>query len=78
MWAAGLDVSPSLDYAPERGLVFVNEQGWRVILGQGPGMGERLQVLERLASSLTARGLTPRFVDVRFPDAPYYSLTNEW
>ena len=31
-----------------------------------------------LAASLEARGLTPRFVDVRFPDAPYYSETNEW
>lgn len=78
LWAAGVGVSPSLDYVPGRGLVFVDERGWRVILGQGPGMDGRLQVLERLVSSLTARGLTPRFVDVRFPDAPYYSLANEW
>lgn len=78
LWTAGVDAPPSLTYVPARGLVFVDERGWRVILGQGPGMDRRLRVLEWLAADLEARGLTPRFVDVRFPDAPYYSLTNEW
>jgi len=78
LWAVGVDALPSLTYVPARGLVFVDEQGWRVILGQGPGMDRRLQVLEWLEADLEARSLTPRFVDVRFPDAPYYSLTNEW
>jgi hypothetical protein len=77
LWATGRNVSP-LYYVPERGLTFVDERGWRVILGQGPGMDRRLQVLEGLAADLEARGLTPKFVDVRFVDAPYYSLANEW
>ncbi len=77
LWAAGVDVSPLL-YVPGRGLVFTDERAWRVIVGQGPGMAERLQVLEWLTTDLEARGLTPRFVDVRFADAPYYSLTNDW
>ena len=78
LWASGADVPLSLTYVPDRGLVFTDERGWRVILGQGPGMEERLHVLERLVADLEQRGLTPRFVDVRFADAPYYSLTNEW
>ena len=78
LWAAGANVPPLLDYVPARGLVFIDERGWRVILGQGPGMEERLRVLEWLVTDLEARGLTPRFVDVRFADAPYYSLTNDW
>jgi hypothetical protein len=78
LWTVGVDAPPSLTYVPARGLVFVDERGWRVILGQGAGMDRRLRVLEWLAADLEARGLTPRFVDVRFPDAPYYSLTNEW
>lgn len=78
LWAAGVDVSPLLYYVPGRGLVLTDERGWRVIVGQGAGMGKRLQVLELLAADLEARGLTPRFVDVRFADAPYYSLTNDW
>jgi hypothetical protein len=78
LWAAGADVPTPLTYVPARGLVFADERGWRVIVGQGPGMEERLQVLEWLVADLEARGLAPRFVDVRFADAPYYSLTNDW
>ncbi len=78
LWTSGADVSPPFTYVPGRGLVFTDERGWRVIVGQGPGMAMRLQVLEWLAADLEARGLTPRFVDVRFSDAPYYSLTNDW
>jgi hypothetical protein len=78
LWATGVNVSQVLYYAPERGLVITDERGWRVIVGRGTGMVERMLVLERLVESLQARGLTPRFVDVRFPDAPYYSLTNDW
>ena len=78
LWAAGMDISSSLTYIPGRGLVLTDEHGWRVILGEGPGMRERLQVLRWLQADLEGRGLSPRFVDVRLPDAPYYSLTNEW
>ena len=77
LWVIGVNVSP-LYYVPERGLTFADQRGWRVILGQGPGIARRLQVLEALVADLEARGLTPRFVDVRFADAPYYSLVNEW
>jgi hypothetical protein len=47
-------------------------------VGQGTGIRERLQTLEVVAAHLQAQGVTPKFVDVRFPEAPYYSLTNEW
>ena len=77
-WAAGSEVPASLSYVPARGLVFADDRGWRVVVGRGPGMKERLQVLEWLVADLEARGLAPRFVDVRFVDAPYYSLTNDW
>ncbi len=78
LWAAGGDLTSSFDYAPERGLMFTDERGYRVILGQGPGMDRRLRVLELLTVYLEEQGLTPRFVDVRFAGAPYYSLTNDW
>ena len=78
LWASGFEVGQMLSYVPARGLVFTDARGWRVIVGQGPGMGERLRVLEAVTAHLEARGLVPRFVDVRFPNAPYYSLTNDW
>jgi hypothetical protein len=78
LWATGEDVASEFEYVPERGLVFTDERGWRVILGQRPGMAQRLQVLERLTADLEARGVTPQFVDVRFADAPYYSTADDW
>ena len=41
----------------------------------GSGKTTLAKLLER---DLQARGLTPQFVDVRFAEAPYYSLTNAW
>jgi len=78
LWLAKIDAPQPLYYAPDSGFTFVDERGWRVVLGQGEGLTKRLQVLEWLTADLEARDLTPRFVDVRFPSAPYYSLTNEW
>jgi hypothetical protein len=76
--AAETDVSKLFYYIPGRGLVFTDARGGRIVLGEGTGVAERLRVLNSLVDSLEARGLTPRVVDVRFPQAPYYSLTNNW
>lgn len=65
-------------YRPSRGLVLEDPAGWRVVVGQGTGMARRLQVYMKIRAHLVAKGITPRFVDVRFPDAPYYSVTNDW
>ncbi len=67
-----------IGYRPGRGLVLDDPAGWRVILGQGSGMERRLQVYALVRKHLLDRGVHPRFVDVRFPDAPYYSEVNEW
>jgi hypothetical protein len=78
LWATGKDVASVFEYASGWGFMFEDERGWRVILGQGEGMAKRLEVLDRVTANLLEQGLTPRFVDVRFADAPYYSLTNDW
>lgn len=77
LWKSGLEIPTELRYTSERGLMFTNERGWLVVVGQGPGMAERLEMLDRLTAYLTSRGVTPRFLDVRFLEAPYYSLTND-
>jgi cell division septal protein FtsQ len=78
LWSSGIEVDRQLYYVPERGLVITDERGWRVVIGQGPGMDERLRALDAIAAHLEARGVRPRVVDVRFPNAPYYSLTSDW
>jgi hypothetical protein len=72
LWESGRDLPPTFQYSPAQGLSFVDEHGWRIIVGQGSGMMRRLQVLEDLVVHLEARGVTPHFVDVRFSEAPYY------
>jgi len=71
-WQSGRDLPTAFQYSPEQGLSFVDEHGWRIIVGRGAGMARRLQVLELMVAHLESRGVTPRFVDVRFPEAPYY------
>ncbi len=65
-------------YREGRGLVLEDPAGWRVVLGQGTGMARRFQVYLKIRTHLLENGITPRFVDVRFPDAPYYSEVNDW
>lgn len=72
LWESGWDLPSTFQYGPAQGLSFVDEHGWRVVVGQGSGMVRRLQVMEDLIAHLEARGVTPRFVDVRFSEAPYY------
>ncbi|MGD1995333.1 MAG: cell division protein FtsQ/DivIB [Anaerolineae bacterium] len=67
-----------IEYRPDRGLILVDEAGWRVILGQGEGMERRLRTYTLVKAHLLEHDIHPRYVDVRFPEAPYYSETNEW
>ncbi len=77
LWASGWDVPTVFDYTSDRGLSFTDQHGWQVIVGRGSGMEQRLRALERLTDHLGAQGVAPEFVDVRFPRAPYYSVSPE-
>jgi hypothetical protein len=73
-------VSPRpIDYRAGRGLVITDGAGWRVVLGEDAGrMERRLRVYAVVREHLMEHDIRPQFVDVRFPDAPYYSETNDW
>lgn len=75
LWASGKDVPTEFEYEPGRGLSFVHRHGWRVIVGRGSGIDERLRALGRVTAHLESRRVTPVYVDVRFPKAPYYRGT---
>jgi hypothetical protein len=72
LWESGRDLPTSYEFTPGEGLSFVGEHRWRVIVGKGSGMDRRLQAWEQLEAHLESEGLTPAYVDVRFPEAPYY------
>lgn len=59
-------------YTAARGLEFTDQGGYQVYLGTGSNMSDRAAVWRALSADLAARGITPKYVDVRFPLAPYY------
>jgi len=77
LWESGWDLPDTFQYGPAQGLSFVDEHGWRIVVGQGSGMVRRLRVMEDLVAHLEAHGVTPRFVDVRFSEVPYYAPGGE-
>jgi len=67
-----------LTYHAERGLVWNSPEGTRVAFGVGADMGPRWRVYQALRVDLQGRGVHPKTVDVRFPEAVTYSLEGSW
>jgi cell division septal protein FtsQ len=59
-------------YSDQFGLAFVNDHGWPVRLGDGADIGVKLKVLNAVTDYLVNDGITPAFIDVQYPDAPFY------
>ncbi|MCD4737944.1 MAG: cell division protein FtsQ/DivIB [Anaerolineae bacterium] len=68
-----------LRYHPQVGVIWENPQGWQVVLGLGAAqMEQRWQVYQSLLVNLSGRGILPKMVDVRFPDAVTYAASRHW
>ncbi|MEJ5308180.1 MAG: hypothetical protein WHX52_00290 [Anaerolineae bacterium] len=84
--ALGIDSTADgngLEYHPERGLIWTDPQGRRVAFGVGANMEARWNIYVALIAHLEARaaagnGVFPWTIDVRFPEAPTYSLERLW
>jgi len=59
-------------YSTGRGLEFADPDGYPVYLGSGSNMSDRAAVWRALREDLAARGIAPKYIDVRFVLAPYY------
>jgi hypothetical protein len=59
-------------YTDQYGLSFRNGYGWLVRLGFGQKTETKLNLMRALTDYLESRGIAPTFIDVRFPEAPYY------
>jgi cell division septal protein FtsQ len=59
-------------YSAARGLELADPGGYPVYLGTGSNMSDRAAVWRALRADLAGRGITPKYIDVRFPLAPYY------
>jgi hypothetical protein len=59
-------------YSDLYGLSFESAYGWSVRLGKERDIVNRLSVVYALTDYFLSQGIVPTFVDVRYPEAPYY------
>src|SRR5215207_811425 len=63
-------------YAAEFGFGWNDPRGWRVYFGTKASDVElKVRVYESLVASLTQRGIQPALINVTYPTAPYYRLS---
>jgi cell division septal protein FtsQ len=63
-----------LYYDPVHGLSYQDGRGWRGYFGTGTNMDIKLVIYEALVANLQQRGITPLYIDVSNPDAPFYRV----
>jgi hypothetical protein len=71
-------VPPATPILYERGSGFGwnDPRGWRVYFGTSAGDVElKVRVYESMVASLTQRGIRPSLINVMYPTAPYYRLS---
>lgn len=61
------------EYSDQYGLSFRNPSDWLIRLGDGREIVTKLNLVQALTDYLSSQDIAPAFVDVRFPEAPYYS-----
>jgi hypothetical protein len=62
-------------YNPKFGIGWVDSRGWTVWFGSNANETDvKLRVYSALVDSLAQRGITPSFINVAYPGAPYYRL----
>jgi cell division septal protein FtsQ len=61
-------------YSRDRGLSYQNEHGWPVYLGDGEGAELKVAIVDALVERLANEGQTVEYIDVRFPESPFYNL----
>ena len=65
-------------YDQTYGLGWEDSRGWEVFFGStAHDMPLKVRVYQSLAESLAERGLTPVFINVMHPDAPFYRMAAE-
>jgi hypothetical protein len=76
--APSVPADTTMFYDGAYGLGWQDARGWNVFCGTGArGMALKVRVYESLAQSLTERYLSPIFINVAYPEAPYYRMAAE-
>lgn len=65
-----------LTFSSADGLGWTDSRGWQAAFGTSvQDMPIKMRVYESLVESLTARGIRPAYINVEYPDGPYYRMT---
>ena len=63
-------------YSPDFGFGWNDPRGWRVYFGTSAHDVElKMRVYESMVNSLTQRGIRPSMINVTYPTAPYYRMS---
>jgi cell division protein FtsQ len=62
----------AVQYASHTGLSFQSKQGWPIYLGQGEDIGQKVAIMKAMLQEITAKGIQPQSIDLRFKGSPYY------
>ena len=62
----------TVQYASHTGISFQSEQGWSIYLGQGEDIEQKVAIMKAMLQEITAKGIQPQFIDLRFKGSPYY------
>jgi cell division septal protein FtsQ len=74
--AAHVPPGQSILYDDHMGFGWNDPRGWRVYFGvTAHDMEMKMQVYEAMVNSLTQRGIRPALINVTYPTAPYYRMT---
>ncbi len=76
--APNVPAETTMFYDSTYGLGWQDSRGWKVFFGSSAhDMALKVRVYQSLAQSLTDRNISPTFISVIYPDAPYYRMTDE-
>ncbi len=74
--APNVPADSTLTYDPNDGLGWKDSRGWKIFFGtSAQDMPLKLRVYQSLVDSLVARGRVPQYINVAYPDAPYYRIS---
>jgi len=76
--APNVPADTTMVYDGTYGLGWQDARGWQVFFGSGAhDMALKVRVYQSLAQSLTERNLSPVFISVVYPEAPFYRMAAE-
>ncbi|MDD2920748.1 MAG: FtsQ-type POTRA domain-containing protein [Anaerolineales bacterium] len=76
--APNVPADTTMFYDATYGLGWQDSRGWKVFFGSSAhDMSLKARVYQTLAQSLVERNISPTFISVIYPDAPYYRMSDE-